>query len=64
MTKIERLRPLDWARLKRLRIAALIDSPDAFGATLASARARSPQQWREQVQSLPHIREHRLALDL
>ena len=51
--RIERLRPVDWARLKRLRIAALTDTPDAFGATVASAQARSPQQWREQVQSLP-----------
>jgi len=53
MLTIFRLQPGDWARLKKLRIAALTDSPDAFGATLPEALARRSQEWREQVQALP-----------
>ena len=35
--EIERLSGVEWQRLKRIRLAALQDAPEAFGTTLAAA---------------------------
>jgi GNAT superfamily N-acetyltransferase len=43
------IRPLEaheWEAFKSLRIGALTESPDAFGASLDEARARSDEDWR------------------
>lgn len=37
----------DWEILKTIRLAALQDSPGAFGLSYATAAAYSEQQWRE-----------------
>lgn len=50
---IIQLQPLDWQRLKNLRISALTDSPDAFDSTLQSARELSDSQWQARVLSMP-----------
>jgi GNAT superfamily N-acetyltransferase len=35
----------EWRTWRELRIAALADSPDAFGTTLAQAQARTDETW-------------------
>jgi ribosomal protein S18 acetylase RimI-like enzyme len=39
----------DWTVLKQLRLAALLDSPTAFGVTHASAAANTEAQWRDRA---------------
>jgi ribosomal protein S18 acetylase RimI-like enzyme len=39
----------DWAALKAVRIASLVDAPDAFGLTLKSANAYTDAQWRDRA---------------
>lgn len=39
----------DWTTLKALRLAALLDSPTAFGVTHASAAANPDEQWRDRA---------------
>jgi ribosomal protein S18 acetylase RimI-like enzyme len=39
----------DWKILKTIRLAALLDSPAAFGLSHATAAAYSEQQWRERA---------------
>lgn len=36
----------DWPELKRIRLAALLDTPTAFGVTHASAAAYTDESWR------------------
>ncbi len=43
---VRRIQPSDAALLRQLRIDALTDSPDAFGATLAQTEAMSDEDWR------------------
>lgn len=40
----------EWADLKRLRIAALTESPDSFSPTAQSARAHDDDYWRRAAQ--------------
>ena len=39
----------DWATLKAIRLAALLDAPTAFGVTHASAAAYTDAQWQERA---------------
>jgi ribosomal protein S18 acetylase RimI-like enzyme len=39
----------DWAILKAIRLAALLDAPTAFGITHASAAANTDEQWRDRA---------------
>jgi dihydropteroate synthase len=41
--------PHDWERWRELRLRALADAPDAFGETLAEARAQGDVHWRSHV---------------
>ena len=41
--------PDDWEAFRAVRLRALTESPDAFGATLADATAQPPQVWRERA---------------
>jgi len=51
--EIERLACSEWSRLKRVRLAALRDAPQAFGTTLEVAQEWPDDVWREQVKDLP-----------
>jgi RimJ/RimL family protein N-acetyltransferase len=39
----------DWAALKAVRLAALLDAPTAFGVSYQQAAAQSEAQWRERA---------------
>lgn len=39
----------DWQELKRIRLAALQDAPEAFGVSFASASAYTDQAWRDRA---------------
>ena len=48
MTHTPNIRPFEpqeWVKYKALRLQALADSPDAFGATLDNEQARSNEEW-------------------
>ncbi len=55
MLQIEALTPGEVAaqRLRNIRLRALRDAPDAFGSTLEDTLKRSPQDWLEQLKTLP-----------
>lgn len=42
---IRRLAPGDWQAYRAIRLRALEDAPDAFGATLAEAQAWPEEEW-------------------
>ncbi len=44
--RVERLAAADWERLRRLRLTALADAPDAFQRTLAEEAEFAPEAWR------------------
>lgn len=50
--EIVRLENPHWQRLRALRLAALADAPDAFGATLAEAERFTEKHWRQQLDAL------------
>lgn len=43
--------PTDWQRVQRLRLAALQDTPDAFGSTFDDESQRPPEWWIDRLQS-------------
>lgn len=43
----------DWPVLKSVRLAALLDTPAAFGVTHAEAAAYSDEQWRDRAGRTP-----------
>jgi RimJ/RimL family protein N-acetyltransferase len=43
---IRRTTEADWTSLKAVRLAALLDSPTAFGVTYESAAAYTDEQWK------------------
>jgi RimJ/RimL family protein N-acetyltransferase len=51
VTMIERIRPTDWPVLRDLRLAALNDSPDAFGQSYDDAARQSEAEWRATAQA-------------
>jgi GNAT superfamily N-acetyltransferase len=54
-TTIRAVTDQDWRLLRDIRLRALADAPDAFGATLAGARARSDDDWRASTGTSPLI---------
>ena len=48
---IRRVAPADWEVLKAVRLAALLDSPSAFGSTYASEAARPQSYWEDRAAS-------------
>ena len=50
---IERLRVGEGPRLRAIRVRALADAPDAFGASLEDAERRSLEDWEAQIVRLP-----------
>ena len=46
---VRRLRPDEWRDLRALRLRALEDAPDAFGATLAEEAAEPDLTWQERA---------------
>jgi len=47
--RIRRLAPDDWLAYREIRLRALETDPDAFGATLAEARMRPDEVWRDRL---------------
>jgi ribosomal protein S18 acetylase RimI-like enzyme len=47
--EVRRVSPDDAATVKRLRLRALADAPEAFASTLAAEQARPDEQWRDDV---------------
>jgi GNAT superfamily N-acetyltransferase len=43
--KVRTFAPQEWRTYKELRLRALVDSPDAFGKTLAEEQDRSDDEW-------------------
>lgn len=49
MVEIQRLRPDEGERFKRIRLTSLLDAPDAFGSTFEAAVTRPAESWSEQI---------------
>lgn len=49
MTDIRYTKEEDWQELKRVRLAALLDAPQAFGVSHASALAYTDDAWRDRA---------------
>ena len=47
--EIRPIRPEEWRALRELRLRALADAPDAFGATLEETAARPDEAWRARI---------------
>ena len=52
---IEELTPEDWQRLRHLRVASLIESPDSFGANLEAEEMLTEGEWRAKFEQLDHL---------
>lgn len=50
--EIQRLTSAAWQRFQDLRLRALADAPDAFGATLAVAATWSRETWMRQLEQM------------
>ena len=47
---VRRLRPDEWQAFRDIRLRALADSPDAFGATLDDASSRTDAEWQARAE--------------
>jgi RimJ/RimL family protein N-acetyltransferase len=50
-TVIERITPAQWKLLRELRLAALVDSPDAFGQSYEDAVRQPESDWRQTAEA-------------
>ena len=50
--EIQRLYSDDWQRLKKLRLTALKDAPQAFDSTHEYAKKFKEADWRQQIEDL------------
>ncbi len=64
MLELRTLTPDDWPLWRELRLAALAEAPEAFGATLAewSGPGDQEERWRARL-SIPGARDHVVLLD-
>jgi len=46
---VRAVRPDEWRELREIRLRALADSPDAFGATLAEVEADADETWQHRA---------------
>ena len=53
MLEIRQLLVDELERLRKLRLASLKDTPDAFGSTFQEVATYSEDRWRSQLQALP-----------
>jgi RimJ/RimL family protein N-acetyltransferase len=53
--KVELLTTEHWLRVKKLRLASLRDSPDAFGGNLETESTQSETEWRAKFENLHHL---------
>lgn len=51
MPKVEIASHTDWRQVRRMRLAALQDTPDAFGSTFEDEVHRLPEWWSERLRS-------------
>lgn len=49
MIEVTRVDPEDWQRLRAARLAALAESPEMFGSTLAKEQAFDEVEWRRRA---------------
>ena len=52
--KIRATEERDWMILKEIRLAALLDTPTAFGASYQTAITNSDEQWKQRASSETH----------
>jgi ribosomal protein S18 acetylase RimI-like enzyme len=50
---VRRAQPGDWAVLRTLRLAALVDAPEAFGSTVERELAFDEAEWRRRATNTP-----------
>src|SRR5689334_23740803 len=50
---VRQLRPQEWRLWRDLRLRALADAPEAFGETLAEARAKGDDSWQARAAARP-----------
>ena len=52
---VEELSPDEWARLRHLRIASLMESPDSYGADLETEEMLTEDEWRSRFETHDHL---------